>query len=319
MIVTSMKLIVGRMVLNQCSGKEWLLLEAIMDLVRIYTYCSGDDAVDNVSKHLATMVEDRGNSQDAEDLQSNLLEVHSKILSWVKDMLTNVLAPLLQMTAPTKYHYWSAIILDPRYVMEIKDIKTFHQSENVDTKTLVQHMMPNFYEYIMAAELSVHKNTPLILVGNNQYYLYFHNNPNRMHSLLYEAIILERIGSEFVIYQNTVSGTEITDNFDVLNWFQIQQMKFPMLTRFAYIIHSTSPLKTENERDLSLAEIYTASQCVILSVESISDLLFINIKSSALGRNNTIDVFGGSLDYVADIDNNMESNPYPFAYASNTK
>ena len=41
--------------------------------------------------------------------------------------------------------------MDPWYVMEFKDIKNFHQSENVDTKTLVQQMMIKFYEYIMAA------------------------------------------------------------------------------------------------------------------------------------------------------------------------
>ena len=138
--------------------------------------------------------------------------------SRVKDKLTNVLAPLLQISAPTKYHYWFALFLDPRYVMELNDIKTFHQSKNVDTKVLVQKTMPKFYEYIMAAELDVHPNTPHILVRNNEDYLYFNNNPNRMHSLSSEAILLERIGAKFVIYQNTVSVTEITDDFYVPNW-----------------------------------------------------------------------------------------------------
>ena len=39
-IVTIMKRIVVSIVLNQCSGKEWLLSETIVDLVRIYIYCS---------------------------------------------------------------------------------------------------------------------------------------------------------------------------------------------------------------------------------------------------------------------------------------
>ena len=30
--------------------------------------------------------------------------------------------------------------------MEIKDIKTFHQSENVDTKNIFQQMMTKFYD-----------------------------------------------------------------------------------------------------------------------------------------------------------------------------
>ena len=69
----------------------------------------------------------------------------------------------------------------------------------------------------MAAELAVHPNTPHILVRNNEYSLYFCNNPNHIHSLSSEAILLERIGAEFVIYQNMVAGTEITDDFEVLN------------------------------------------------------------------------------------------------------
>ena len=194
-----------------------------------------------MSKHLDTMVEDRGCSPDIENLPSNLLEVHSKMRSRVKDKLTNFLAPLLQIPEPTKYHYWFALFLYPRYVMELKYIKTFHRSKNIDTKVLVQKMIPKLYEYIMAAEISFHPNTPHILVHNNEDSLYFHNNPNRMHYLSSEAIILERIGVEFVIYQNTFADTEITDDFDVMNWFKIQQIQFPILTRFAYIIHSVTP------------------------------------------------------------------------------
>ena len=63
-IMPCMKHNFGSTVLNQCSSKEWLLSEAIMDLIQNYTYCSGKDASDDVSKHLDTMVEERGNSPD---------------------------------------------------------------------------------------------------------------------------------------------------------------------------------------------------------------------------------------------------------------
>ena len=66
-----------------------------------------------------------------------------------------------------------------------------------------------------------------------------------MHSLSSEAIPLDRIRAEFFVFQNMVAGTEITDDFDVLNWFQIHQIKFPMLTRFAYIIYYITPLQTK--------------------------------------------------------------------------
>ena len=135
-----------------------------MDLVRIYTYCPGDDSDEYVSKHLDTMVEDRGNSQDVENLRSNLLEVHSNMMYQVKDKLANFLAALLKIPAPTKYHYCFALFLYPWYVMKLKGIKTFCQSENVDTKTLFQKIIPNFYEYIMSEELSINTNNPQIIV-----------------------------------------------------------------------------------------------------------------------------------------------------------
>ena len=74
-----------------------------------------------------------------------------------------------------------------------------------------------------------------------------------------------------------------------------------MLTRFAQIIHSITPLQTENERYFSLAGIYTVSRRANISVEILSDLILINRNSSVLGHNTTIDVFGGSLDAVAGI------------------
>ena len=40
-------------------------------MVRIYAYCSGDNAAYDMSKHLDTMVEERGNSPDAENLHDD--------------------------------------------------------------------------------------------------------------------------------------------------------------------------------------------------------------------------------------------------------
>ena len=84
------------------------------------------------------MVEERGISIDAENLRRNLLEVNYKMRSRVKYKLTNVLAYIIQTPATTKYHYWFALSLEPRYVMELTDIKTFHQSKNIDTKVLAR-------------------------------------------------------------------------------------------------------------------------------------------------------------------------------------
>ena len=92
-----MKCIIGNIIFNQCSGKEWLLSESILDLVWIYTYCSSDDANAGVYKKLDAMVEDRGNLQAAENIRKNLLEVNCKMCHQVKDKPTNILALLINI------------------------------------------------------------------------------------------------------------------------------------------------------------------------------------------------------------------------------
>ena len=49
------------------------------------------------------------------------------------------------------------------------------------------------------------------------------------------------------------------------------------------------------------------------------NLLFINKNSAVLGHNTTIGVLGGSLDAVADIFDDIESNPDSFADAIDTE
>ena len=156
-------------------------------------------------------------------------------------------------------------------------------------------------------------------MGNNQEFLFFHNNPNHRHYLSAEAIFLERIDVKLVTYQNAVAGIEINDYSCVLHWFQKQQMKFLMLTRFIYIIHSNTPSNTKNKKYFSLAGIYTASRHANIFVERLPDLSSINRNSTTSGCNTPIDVFGGSLDTVAGSVDDTESNKDASTDASDTK
>ena len=64
----TMKHIVGIIVKNQASGEKWLISEAIVDTVRVYIYCSGDE-VDEVEEvlnvKLDQMVEEKGSLGEA--------------------------------------------------------------------------------------------------------------------------------------------------------------------------------------------------------------------------------------------------------------
>ena len=91
------------------------------------------------------------------------------------------------------------------------------------------------------------------------------------------------------------------------------------MTCFTYIIHSITPPRTKNERDFSLAGIYTASRRANISVEILSGLIFISRNNTALGHNTPIDVFGRSLDDVTDIFVEIESNLDAFADVSDSE
>ena len=104
----------------------------------------------------------------------------------------------------------------------------------------------------------------------------------------------------------------------MLNWFQKQQIKPPITTRFECIINYITPSPKET-KEILLADIYTTLHSAKLSVEMPSELFFINRNSITSGRNTPIDVVEGSIEAVANIDDDMESNPDAFANASETE
>ena len=68
--------------------------------------------------------------------QGSIFRVQKAIVFPVPSGFPSI-API-NIPAATKYHYWFDILLDPRYVIVLKDINTFDQSENVDTKIIFQ-------------------------------------------------------------------------------------------------------------------------------------------------------------------------------------
>ena len=55
----TMRKIVGSIVKNQASGGKWLISEAIVDTVRVYIYCYGDEVDDVLKVELEQMVEEQ--------------------------------------------------------------------------------------------------------------------------------------------------------------------------------------------------------------------------------------------------------------------
>ena len=78
-VVTTMRLIVGSIVKHQASDGKWLISEAIVDNVRVYIYCSGDDVDEVLNGDLDQMVEEKYGLGESRHLMRNLEETYTKI------------------------------------------------------------------------------------------------------------------------------------------------------------------------------------------------------------------------------------------------
>ena len=88
---------------------------------------------------------------------------------------------------------------------------------------------------------------------------------------------------------------------------------------FMYIINSITPQQTENERDFSLAGIYTALRRFNPSLKMISGLLLINRNITSSGHNTPIGDFGVSIYAMDDTVDDMERNPDASVGSSDTE
>ena len=66
--VITMSKIVGGIVTNQASCGKWLISEAIVDTVRVYIYCSGDELDEVLKAGLGHMVEEHNSSGEARQI-----------------------------------------------------------------------------------------------------------------------------------------------------------------------------------------------------------------------------------------------------------
>ena len=76
-----------------------------------------------------------------------------KIWENVNIKLEKHLETLFQVPPANKYHWSFALMLYLRYVNEFTVVRDLHEKEAVDTRTIINEMMHNFYDYIVAAEL----------------------------------------------------------------------------------------------------------------------------------------------------------------------
>ena len=86
-------------------------------------------------------------------MRRNLEETHTKMRENVKSKLAKYLHPLLEVPSSDNCHWWPTLMIDLSYVNKLTDVRKLHEIETVDTITIINEIMPKFYDYIVAAEL----------------------------------------------------------------------------------------------------------------------------------------------------------------------
>ena len=60
----------------------------------------------------------------------------------MKSKISKYLDQLLEVISQEKYHWWFALMLDPRYVNDFMDFRKMDEIETVDTSTIINERMP---------------------------------------------------------------------------------------------------------------------------------------------------------------------------------
>ena len=67
--------------------------------------------------------EQNENSASSVRLADNLLELHYNILENLKNKLVPFIEHLLKAPDENKFHWWFCLFLDPRYAVDLKEIR----------------------------------------------------------------------------------------------------------------------------------------------------------------------------------------------------
>ena len=121
-----------------------------------------------------------------------------------------------------------------------------YEIESFETRAIIREIMPKFYDYIVAAELSEKPYTKPTAMTTTNWSFYFMQE-TLVHTITASRgeinILRYRIESEFKVFCNAASATTSIKNKDFLTCYKERQIQPPMLYHIATIIVQYLPPK----------------------------------------------------------------------------
>lgn len=273
-LVETMKDVLNSIKFNQMSGGQWLLADAVDDLIRLYCKFFVDEPLDNIK-----VIMDRLHANGEDDiLVRNVHELSKNILGKLKSHLEPFLEPLVPqiihdrpVLRPEKYHLWFSLFLDPRFVNDMAPLNLLFQKHGrTDFKIVLKKVLEIFFDYMAAAQRAANPPVAMNATGSSSIYSDDEDEGSNIVSNL-----VEDSKREFKRYRDAAS-IEPPQTQTPLQWFKSRQGLFPMIYRMALIIHCIPPSQIDNERDFSIAGVFARAKRASMSVEMLSSLVFIN-------------------------------------------
>ena len=80
------------------------------------------------------------------------------------------------MPPADNYHWWFSLIIYPRYVNKLTDVRKLYEIETFKTSKIMNENMPKFYYYIVAAEMAEKPYTVPPSVTTSKFSLHFNED-----------------------------------------------------------------------------------------------------------------------------------------------
>ena len=165
------------------------------------------------------------------------------------------------------------------------------------SKTVIFEMKAHFLDYVSPCE-NVHN--PIVAPTSStiqEVYIYSGDEVASTAVMLEQQnnmYMNERVAQEFRKFWADVKASGTVN--DVLGWYQEIKLQFTILARFATMIFDIPTSQTENERDFSLASVFTGYNRTRMLVYMLSKCIFINRNSIGIQINKITDVFLGPVE-----------------------
>ena len=164
----------------------------------------------------------------------------------MKNRLKKYFEPLLHVPLLDRYHWWFALILDPRYLNGLAEVRALHEIESVETRAIFLEIMPKFYNYIVAAEWAENPySLPPTVTATNWALYSIIENLGHTRTSSRGGINIHRysIESKLNFFCNAAPATTAIKNEDVLTWYKESQIQFQMLSCLATTMFKLIPPK----------------------------------------------------------------------------